>query len=243
VRLSEAGLLRRRERRWDKSFDVLDPIVQSLAADQEKATRREMRLGLVAAAFLHLVIFAIVFPSFEMEVRETASRRRVYRLQQVRFQPPKPQVKQVVSKPRARRIPIPDPTPDEPEPLFEEVELLEGAEFPATDVGVAIPDGPPAPGEQVFQLRGDVIAPVRTHAPQPVYPEDARQARVQGVVILQTIIDALGNVTDVRVLKGLPSGLTEAAIEAVSSWQFKPATMDGRPVPVYYMVTVTFNLQ
>jgi TonB family protein len=61
--------------------------------------------------------------------------------------------------------------------------------------------------------------------------------------VVRTIIDTLGNVTDIRVHGGLPSALTEAAIEAASWWPFKPATLDGQPVPVYYMVTVTFNLQ
>ena len=77
----------------------------------------------------------------------------------------------------------------------------------------------------------------------PIYPEEARQARVQGVVILQTIINALGKVTDIKVLKGLPSGLTEAAVEAVSQWEFRPATLEGKPVAVYYMVTISFSVQ
>ena len=106
-----------------------------------------------------------------------------------------------------------------------------------------IPEGPAGPAIGPMQISGNVLAPVRIHAPDPHYPEEARHARVQGVVILQTIIDKLGNVTDVKVLKGLPSGLTEAAVEAVSSWRFKPATLEGEPVAVYYLVTVSFSVQ
>jgi TonB family protein len=66
---------------------------------------------------------------------------------------------------------------------------------------------------------------------------------VQGVVILQTIIDTEGLVRNIKILKGLPSGLTEAAVEAVSAWRFEPATLDGKPVAVYYLVTVSFSVQ
>jgi TonB family protein len=243
MRLTEAGILKRREQRWNRSFNAFDPAVQSLALDEERDNRRRLRLGIVLAALLHLALFAVVFPTFEHQPRRTTAQRRVYRIQQVRFQPPQPQVRAAVPKPRARRIPIPDPTPDDPEPLFEETTELPRADFPALDFGVAIPDGPPGPGHQVYQLTGDITAPVRTHAPRPVYSEEARRGQIQGVVILQTIIDTLGNVRDIRVLKGLPSGLTEAAVKAVSGWRFEPALLDGQPVPVHYMVTVSFSLQ
>jgi TonB family protein len=50
-------------------------------------------------------------------------------------------------------------------------------------------------------------------------------------------------VTDVRVLKTLPMGLTESAMDAVRQWRFRPATLDGRPVSVYFTLTVKFELQ
>ena len=46
-----------------------------------------------------------------------------------------------------------------------------------------------------------------------------------------TIIDEEGNVTQVRVLKGLPEGLAESAVATVQTWRFKPATLKGQPVP------------
>ena len=55
--------------------------------------------------------------------------------------------------------------------------------------------------------------------------------------------DEQGNVTNVEVLKGLPMGLAEAAVSAVKQWQFKPATLNGKPVAVYFNLTVNFQLQ
>jgi len=50
-------------------------------------------------------------------------------------------------------------------------------------------------------------------------------------------------VTNLSVIKGLPMGLDKAALDAVSQWRFKPATLQGRPVKVYYNLTVRFSIQ
>ncbi len=62
-------------------------------------------------------------------------------------------------------------------------------------------------------------------------------------MIVQAIIDKQGNVTNVKVLKGLPMGLEEAAVDAIKQWRFRPATLNGKPVTVYYNLTVNFKLQ
>jgi protein TonB len=71
----------------------------------------------------------------------------------------------------------------------------------------------------------------------------ARKARISGVVIIETIIDRNGNVTDARILKGLPMGLDQSALDAVKRWKFKPGTLNGQPVPVIFTLTVNFTLQ
>ena len=65
----------------------------------------------------------------------------------------------------------------------------------------------------------------------------------QAFVIIEAIIDERGNVTNARVLKGLPMGLDRSALEAVQKWKFKPATFQGRAVKVYYTLTVNFQVQ
>jgi TonB family protein len=76
---------------------------------------------------------------------------------------------------------------------------------------------------------------------QPVYTELARQAHLQGSVILQATIDEGGNVIDLRVLEALPMGLDREAVRAVSQWKFTPALLYGRPVKVFFTVTVQYE--
>ncbi|MCE2559594.1 MAG: energy transducer TonB [Acidobacteria bacterium] len=92
-------------------------------------------------------------------------------------------------------------------------------------------------------VRREPCGSKRTFAPRPNYTEEARRARVQGVVILQAVVDAVGNVGYVKVLKGLPEGLTESAVQVVEQWRYEPATLNGEPVPVYINLTVNFSLQ
>ena len=246
MRIGESRLEAARERIWTRSYNSLDPVVVSLEEEDAPLRRRAIRLGIAAAIVAHIVLFLIVFPSYyEEKILRVGSTPRVYKLRAVKFQqPPKPKIQRRVSKPKARAVPVPDATPDDPEPMVREESIdISDLDFPEVGDSVVIPNGPAGPAIGPMQISGNVLAPVRIYSPDPHYPEEARHARVQGVVILQTIINIDGNVTDVKVLKGLPSGLTESAVAAVSSWRFKPATLEGRPVAVYYLVTVSFSVQ
>ena len=76
----------------------------------------------------------------------------------------------------------------------------------------------------------------------PVYPPDARDARVQGVVILDVLIGVDGRVEQAKVLRSIPL-LDQAAIDAVTQWVFTPTTVNGEPKKVIMTVTVNFTLQ
>ena len=113
-----------------------------------------------------------------------------------------------------------------------------------TEVAFTIPDAPPAPEpEGPIFITGDVQKPVKVYAPQPQYTEVARRARIQGTVIVEAVIDSNGLVTQLKMLKSLPLGLGDEALKTIRTWKFKPATLRGKPVDVYYTVTVTFQLQ
>jgi len=100
----------------------------------------------------------------------------------------------------------------------------------------------PPQDEWPLRVTGAVTRPVFLDGAKPYYPKRAFYARVQGKVILEATIDEKGRVSDVHVLKILPMGLDAAAVEAVKTWRFKPATLNGKAVRVYYTLTVDFNL-
>ena len=101
----------------------------------------------------------------------------------------------------------------------------------------------PAFPSDIAHVGGDVQAPVKLSGEEPDYTDIARKARLQGVVIMQVIIDTEGRVQNTKVLKGLPMGLSEEAVKAVRQWTYQPATKNGQPIRVYYNVTVNFRLQ
>lgn len=209
-------------------------------AREDEEEKKTFRWAIAFAIVIHAVIFIIKFPAVVAEARQK-KKAKIYVVQQVRFKPPPPQQQQEIPQARTKKVPIPDPTPDEPEPirLPEEIEQLE---IPDTDVIFGIPDGPP-PATGPIRVGGDVKAPEKLHSPPPQYTEIARKARIQGVVIVEAIVDKTGSVTNVKILKGLPMGLDQAAVDAIKRWKFKPATLNGRPVDVYYNLTVNFQLQ
>ena len=211
---------------------------------EESEDRRNFWIGLGLAAVVHAVLLFIYWPATEAEEAPEREKQKVYVVQQVRFQPPPPPQQQEIPKPKSKKVPIPDPTPDEPEPIRLEEEIEPDIDLPDTDIVFDIPEGPPpSEPEGPIHVGGDVVKPEKLNAPQPLYTEIARKARIQGVVIVQAIIDKEGNVTNARVLKGLPMGLDQAAIEAIKKWKFSPATLNGKPVSVYYNLTVNFSLQ
>ena len=70
----------------------------------------------------------------------------------------------------------------------------------------------------------------------------AQAVRKEGVVILEAVIDARGNVTTVKVLRSIQL-LDQAAVDAVRQWRFTPTLLNGEPVPIVLTVTVDFRLQ
>lgn len=103
-----------------------------------------------------------------------------------------------------------------------------------------------------LQIMGDETAPVRTAGElrmprllkrvDPVYPEIARQARIQDTVILEATTDIYGRVVEVRVLRSVPL-LDQAAVDAVRQWLYEPMVVNGRPRGVVFTVTLRFELK
>ncbi len=97
-------------------------------------------------------------------------------------------------------------------------------------------------GGGLFSVGGGVSAPICVYCPDPPYSEEARKAKFSGTVVVQIIVDAVGNVRDVRIVKPLGLGLDEKAVEAIRTWRFKASIRNGVPVNVRMLVEVSFRL-
>jgi protein TonB len=106
---------------------------------------------------------------------------------------------------------------------------------------VGAPPEPPAAPTGPVRVGGKIKAPSKLNNVAPVYPSMAKQARVEGTVILEATISPQGRVTDVKVLRGIPL-LDNSAMDAVKQWHYSPTLLNGTPVPVVMTVTVNFRL-
>jgi periplasmic protein TonB len=104
-----------------------------------------------------------------------------------------------------------------------------------------VSDAPAPPPSGPIRVGGAIREPMKLHNVTPVYPDIAKQARVQGIVILEVTIGPDGTVGDVKILRGIPL-LDQAAIDAVKQWRYTATLLNGVPVPVLMTVTVNFKL-
>jgi protein TonB len=227
--------------------EQMPPTVIEIIAQEEQQDKNFGRIAVVLAAILHVAIFAVTWPSFAGAVRDAQqTKAKIYVVKQVKFKQPPPRQDQQIPKPRTKKVPIPDPTPDEPEPIRDEEPEEELDFVPDDNLILGVPDAPPPPepeGPIRFVVGGKITEPNKISGPNPLYPEAARRARIQGVVVLECVIGKTGSVQSVKVLRGLPLGLTESAVDAVKKWKFEPSTLNEKPVEVLYILTVRFNLQ
>lgn len=100
-----------------------------------------------------------------------------------------------------------------------------------------------APKIEVKKLRvsAGVQASKLISQPKPVYPPIAKQARVQGTVVLAATISKSGTIDNLRVVSGHPM-LTQSALQAVRQWRYQPTYLNGEPVEVETTINVNFSL-
>ncbi len=169
-------------------------------------------------------------------------------------------VKQVVSEITNGQLRTPTKIP-------EKVQMIKEEEAPPPTTGIAgvvggVPGG--VPGGQMGGVIGGIISstpvavpkvatPQRVrvsqgvsqgllvHQVKPAYPPLARQARIQGAVVLQAVISKDGSIQGLKVVSGHPM-LSPAAMDAVKQWRYKPYFLNGEPVEVETQITVNFTL-
>jgi len=128
--------------------------------------------------------------------------------------------------------------------------LFSNAAGPALEIARPEPPQPPAPVPPAPPVTK--IQPIRVSSgPQeaklilqvkPAYPDLARRTRTQGVVVLEAKINRDGDIDSLRVVSGHQL-LTQAALDAVKQWKYRPTMLNGEPVEVITTITVTFTLQ
>ena len=100
---------------------------------------------------------------------------------------------------------------------------------------------PKAATPQRVRVSQGVSQGLLIHKVQPAYPPLARQARIQGTVVLQALIGKDGAIQNLHVVSGHPM-LTGAALDAVKQWRYKPYYLNGEPVEVETTINVNFTL-
>jgi TonB family protein len=96
--------------------------------------------------------------------------------------------------------------------------------------------------EKVYKVGDGVSPPVPVYKVNPRYTPEAKEAKIQGTVRLEVVIDSEGRVTDISLLQGIDAGLDQNAIDAVKTWTFEPARKDGKPVSVRAKIDINFTL-
>jgi TonB family protein len=119
------------------------------------------------------------------------------------------------------------------------LQMISSPNVPTEELAAAVPSVAGDIGR--IRVGGNVQAARIVNKVQPVYPEAARQARIDGVVRLHTIIAKDGSISQLEVISGHPL-LVQAALDAVRQWVYQPTLLEGRPVEVDTVIDVIFQL-
>jgi TonB family protein len=90
-----------------------------------------------------------------------------------------------------------------------------------------------------------VTAPIPLRRPPPAYTAEAMRARLQGIVVLNCVVQPDGTCSDIRVMRSLDTtfGLDQQAIASAREWRFRPGFRLGQPVPVQVTLEIGFSIR
>lgn len=135
--------------------------------------------------------------------------------------------------PREASVPVPSPP---------------AAALRTAPAGGGIQESFEAPSTPFDDFPEEVVActgpqrPVRIYSPLPVFPPQREGLTFPAKVVLESIIDKQGAIARVRVRTSFHPAFDQAAVDALKSWRFRPAVLGGRPLNVYYTLTVNYVL-
>ena len=121
--------------------------------------------------------------------------------------------------------------------------ILTGDAFTiSSDASEEMTESTPSRGK-IYSMEDGIQPPRILYRPVPAYTQEARDAGVEGMLLLQVIIRRDGSVDSIKVLKGIGYGLDESAIRTIAEeWRFQPGTLNGKPVDVQAKIEVSFRL-
>ncbi len=127
---------------------------------------------------------------------------------------------------------------------LKQIESVREGKTAALPAPIAIAPALVSSGKDIFYTPGSPVRPPRKiYGPVPAYTRAAREAKVQGIIVLAVIVKKDGTAGDVRVIRGLGYGLDESAIDTIrKQWKFEPGTVNGKPVDVQANIEVSFQL-
>jgi protein TonB len=162
--------------------------------------------------------------------------------------PPKPEPVRPEPPRPAPPAPVPTPPPA-PSPAVSVPETKPAPQPPEPAPAPAprpapVPQAPPAPPAPPAKTDVSISASYSASNAKPVYPTMSKRMGEQGTVMLRVLVKSDGSAANVEVKSssGFPR-LDQSAVEAVKSWRFNPATLDGKPVDEWYQVPIPFKLQ
>ena len=221
------------------------------ASDLKASAQKMFRNALLISCGVHLAIIgAYIATQLYKPPDEAEYTGRVIRMETLppppplSSAPPPPVIptQQIVQPTIGVPVPVPDAEAPEEQTIMTQQELSQAlapvglGSGSGKDTLVIASNDLPSEGEFVYYE--DPPTPVQ--APPPVYPEFARDAGIQGKVILHVLVGKDGRVKNAKVQRSV-TGLDDAALKAVKGWVFKPALSNNKPVAVWVEVPVDFH--
>jgi len=216
------------------------------SADLRKSYHIRLQLGLILSLLIFLVLFKIDFyPQNNDELtlitqQEEVVIDEIIQTKQEEIAPPPP--KPVVPV----EVPNDEILTDEIIDIDAELDLYESAEIPIKPPAQEAAEKPEEEEPEIFVVVEQMpvlIGGLEKLHEEITYPDLAKQAEIEGRVLVEFIIDEEGNVTNPRVIRGIGGGCDEEALRAVSKAKFIPGKQRGRPVKIKYVLPVVFVLR
>ena len=235
-----------------KAQEALFHLMPYGAPELKEVARRYMFRGILVGSIAWLVVFLLSFgTSTFLRNRPHETKVIVVPYRELAAPPPltentpPPQV--AIAQPVAPpTVAVPVPVPDAeapPEETIASQEEISAATPGVSNEGDNLVVAPPS--QEELPKFGEYVyveeLPEAVTKVQPIYPDLAREASVDGTVVVQALVGKDGKVKDTKVVKSVAM-LDAAAVTAVRQWVFKPALSNNKPVAVWVAVPVKFTL-